>query len=518
MTGLALSLLAAYLPATGLAWGQAPITELLREADAKIQEGKLVEAESLLQRAIQRAPRNAMAHNLMGIVLDQQGRAGEAERSYREALRLDPQLIGAQANLGVLFVRTKRPEQAIEAFEKVLRQVPNHPQATYNLGLLYAARGDYGRAIPLLEAINGISKAGEIPKQIDPPLLLALIDAYLRGGRLDAARPLIDDLEAGGGNNPPLLFNLGLSLAAAREYQRAVSFFERTNRLRPGTFEVLYNLGVAYYNLDRLSEAAEALQAAANLSPQDPEPLYRLGLVASAQGHSELALTMWQRALKLRENFPQANFMIGEELLKTNRNNEIASQFLERAIAQDGTKLVYYVRLGAAYIRIQEYAKAQQVFERAASLFPESPDAHYLIGYAARGLAKYDEALRAFAQADKLRPDHPETIANLGFIAGERGQHAEAERLLRRAIELDPKPFPPYYDLGRLLVRRRRFEEAVPVLRQGIELKADDPGIHYQLFTALSRLNRREEAEKEFALFQRLEAARKQQGKQKPKP
>jgi hypothetical protein len=39
-----------------------------------------------------------------------------------------------------------------------------------------------------------------------------------------------------------------------------------------------------------------------------------------------------------------------------------------------------------------------------------------------------------------------------------------------------------------------------------------DPGIHYQLFTAYSRLKRREDAERELAIFKRLEEARKKSG------
>jgi tetratricopeptide (TPR) repeat protein len=81
--------------------------------------------------------------------------------------------------------------------------------------------------------------------------------------------------------------------------------------------------------------------------------------------------------------------------------------------------------------------------------------------------------------------------------------------LLRRALALDAKNFPAHYDLGRLLVRLKRYDEALPILERATKMDATDPGIHYQLFTAYSRLKRREDAERELAVFKRLEEARK---------
>jgi hypothetical protein len=60
-----------------------------------------------------------------------------------------------------------------------------------------------------------------------------------------------------------------------------------------------------------------------------------------------------------------------------------------------------------------------------------------------------------------------------------------------------------------MLVRLKRYEQAVPILERAATLTATDPGIHYQLFTAYSRLKRKVDAERELAVFKRLEEARK---------
>jgi tetratricopeptide (TPR) repeat protein len=100
-------------------------------------------------------------------------------------------------------------------------------------------------------------------------------------------------------------------------------------------------------------------------------------------------------------------------------------------------------------------------------------------------------------------------LANLGFLALERADQVEAERLLRRALELDRDNYPAMYDLGRLLIRGRRYDEALTFLKRGAELAPDDPGVHYQLFLVYSRAKQKPDADRELALFKKLEEARK---------
>ena len=69
---------------------------------------------------------------------------------------------------------------------------------------------------------------------------------------------------------------------------------------------MLYNLGLAFYNLDRLDEAQQAMSSASALKPGEADPYYRLGLIASAKDDTKAALTHWTRALELRPVFPKS--------------------------------------------------------------------------------------------------------------------------------------------------------------------------------------------------------------------
>jgi Flp pilus assembly protein TadD len=109
----------------------------------------------------------------------------------------------------------------------------------------------------------------------------------------------------------------------------------------------------------------------------------------------------------------------------------------------------------------------------------------------------------------RLQPNNVDALAQLGFIVGERARYEEAELLLRRAIKLGDKHFYAHYDLGRLLVKTGRYAEATPLLERAGLLKPNNPDVHYQLFLALVRLKRKDDADREMALFKKLDEQRK---------
>ena len=197
-------------------------------------------------------------------------------------LRLKPKLVSALSILVFLLARTNRTRRRSRSLKKVLRIDPSHERRS-SISALSMLRGR-------LQTCRTAAGKGCRPDSAPTP---------------DSASPLIDTRECirsrrstqeaspvtlsgrGTAKDPRTLFTLALSLAEAHEYAEAVRLFQRTNELRPQTYEVLYNLGLALYNLDRLDEAQQALSSASALKPAEAEPYYRLGLIASAQSDTK---------------------------------------------------------------------------------------------------------------------------------------------------------------------------------------------------------------------------------------
>jgi len=85
----------------------------LQQAVGAISEGRLPEAEGLLNSVLSGSPRDADALNLLGVVRAQQKRAQDAERLFRRALAAEPAHVSAHINLGELFVATGREKEEI---------------------------------------------------------------------------------------------------------------------------------------------------------------------------------------------------------------------------------------------------------------------------------------------------------------------------------------------------------------------------------------------------------------------
>src|SRR5260370_2030645 len=64
--------------------------ELLQRVARLVEQGNFSEAETPAREAVKISPGSAVAHNLLGIVLDQRGHSAEAEREYREAFPPHP--------------------------------------------------------------------------------------------------------------------------------------------------------------------------------------------------------------------------------------------------------------------------------------------------------------------------------------------------------------------------------------------------------------------------------------------
>jgi tetratricopeptide (TPR) repeat protein len=103
----------------------AVLTDVVHELD---DIGRAPDAETLLRRAREASPRNAMFTAMLADFLDRQGQMGEAEKVLREALAADPQSEFLMGNLA--WVLSEAPRTAAEGLamiERTLKKSPDNP-------------------------------------------------------------------------------------------------------------------------------------------------------------------------------------------------------------------------------------------------------------------------------------------------------------------------------------------------------------------------------------------------------
>jgi Tfp pilus assembly protein PilF len=108
-------------------------------------------SETLFRRALAVTRDNWVAHDGLGVVLEQSGRNPEAIGHLEQALRIKPDFPEAHCNLGIALGQAGRMPEAIEHLEQALRIKPDFPEARYNLGIALEQAGRVPEAIEQFE-------------------------------------------------------------------------------------------------------------------------------------------------------------------------------------------------------------------------------------------------------------------------------------------------------------------------------------------------------------------------------
>ena len=432
----------------------------LDSAVEALQRGALADAERAARAAVSAAPRSPVPHNVLGVILDRMGRGDAALREFNAAIKLDPNFVGARNNLGRVLAERGLRADAIAEFERVLKIDPSHVQAHYNLGALYGDSGEFVKS-----AEHFARARASVPD--DPQLALAFLNVAYRANRIVEAEEAADFVERTSVSDGRALFTRATVLAQSKRYERAVRLFVRVNELTPRTYEVLYNLGIALFNLDRNNDAARYLAEAADLNPAPAETHFRLGLIASAQGDHGNAAQEFKHAIEREGKNANYHYLLGREYFRVGFWEGAIGEY-SQAIEIEPKNTAYILARADANYRKGEWNTAAADFDQAASLDAGIENVQFWQGTAHRAAGNFDLARQYLESFLAKHPDHVDALASLGYVAIEQGRLEDAETPLKRALALDSNNVPVLYDYARLAVKRRDYAEAVTRLQREI--------------------------------------------------
>ncbi|MBE0418289.1 MAG: tetratricopeptide repeat protein [Coriobacteriia bacterium] len=145
----------------------------------------------------------------------------------------------------------------------------------------------------------------------------------------------------------------------------------------PEDYEARVGLAKALGASGQYGKALNQLEIAAELRPDDPEPLMLMGVVYRMSGSPEKAIEAHERAVDLTEGmgdvYLEAYFELGELFMEAERYEDAANAF-EQALAQ-GPELVYVaLSLADAYEQSGDLEAAYEEYVRILPTSPGNPD------------------------------------------------------------------------------------------------------------------------------------------------
>jgi Tfp pilus assembly protein PilF len=151
-----------------------------------LRQGKVDEAISLLQTAVDLRPDNSPAHENLAKALLQKGQVADALIHYRKLLKLQPDNIEVHNIVGTVLIQQGRVGEGVEEWQKVLAVQPDNGNAMSNLAWVFATAPDQSlrdgpKAVELAEQALRLS-GGRIPI-----LFRTLAAAYAESGEFSKA-------------------------------------------------------------------------------------------------------------------------------------------------------------------------------------------------------------------------------------------------------------------------------------------------------------------------------------------
>lgn len=215
--------------------------------------------------------------------------------------------------------------------------------------------------------------------------------------------------------------NLGALAESRGEFDRALQSYQAGLRYAPDNAGLIVGAVGALRRQGRYAQAITESKKALGQNANNVEIYNNLGLVYLAQGQTDLASFVYQKALNEIEG-ADANAYLHANLGKVHLARDetyLASQELKRALELDPTMVPAMIALAGLDMDDHNWADAAALLERARDRRPDDAAILINLGICYRGLGRYEESQALYERALDLDPRNADPYLNLAVLQGD---------------------------------------------------------------------------------------------------
>jgi tetratricopeptide (TPR) repeat protein len=234
----------------------------------------------------------------------------------------------------------------------------------------------------------------------------------------------------------------------------------KTPIVPPQTLSIDQAMATAYahWNAGQAAQAEQLSQRVLAVSPEYPDALHLMGLLAYTHGNRSMAIDYIKRACASPRASAQYFSNLAEMCRQTGRLGE-ALPAARRAVEIDPRHVAAWNNLGILLQEMGQLDESLECLRRVADLSPDSPESHNNLANTLRRLGQLNEARKHYELAIDLRPNYSEARSNLANLLHEFGDSEAAALAAREAIEFDPRNADAYITAAVIAHSRgQRFE------------------------------------------------------------
>ena len=225
----------------------------------------------------------------------------------------------------------------------------------------------------------------------------------------------------------------------------------------------------------------------------DPVRLFEHGQSAHARGEFEKALEFYEQAIKVRPEFPEAEFQRGNALVSLSRLDEADAAF-RRAISLKKNWSLPYSTLGALLMRRERDDEASTFLRQALTVDPNDNIALRLLSELRLRAGDPKESLELATRATQ-NPDAP-TSAWVGLAIAERanGNKDAARKTLDKVLSGSPDNVAALLERSDLSIDEKAYDSAIADLKTVTKLRPGDKIVLSRLAFAYQQAGRADDA------------------------
>ena len=327
-------------------------------------------AAALLALLLQDAPHTPGSCDLgqLETVRENGRRAMQARRfdtaaaEFEKALRLCPlqKQPGVLADLSQALLRVQQYDAAIKYARQLAEQEPASARARLTLGNAYFMAGKLQEARAEAEAVLKAS-----PEDATAMKLKANCDYFLEG--LAKAEDTLLSLMARYPNDEDAAYMLGRMYYQDSRVEYAMGLFQRVLKINPRSHKALDNLGLCYQAQGDVETATRYFLSAIKLvetdHPEYDSPYANLANLLLDNGDARNAYAAASKAAD-RNPYSWRNFFLGGKALSRLGKNELAANWLERAVSLDPNEPDPLYVLARVYTELGQQQRAKETLDK----------------------------------------------------------------------------------------------------------------------------------------------------------
>jgi Flp pilus assembly protein TadD len=306
-----------------------------------------------------------------GLVALRDGKLAEARSDFETALQKDPKNAFAWVSMAETCRRIGDRTAADNAAEKAEQFGVDIPAIDHALAAFYSQEGQFGRAAKLEGKYAATAKA-------DPQASLRTAELYKRAGDPAAAERVLKSAWEQRPSDPAIAFAYAQVLLNRLDFPAADKAVADARTAHPKDAQLVLVTGVAKYGERRFDDAINQFLDVISIDPAIPQPYEFLGKMMEHAGPKLPTITKaFEARVKMAPDDALANLVLAKAKLAADSKDPSAEVLLRHAIATQPDQWEAHYELGVLLETKHEFPAAAEELNRAISLNPNQAILHY---------------------------------------------------------------------------------------------------------------------------------------------